>query len=345
MVFKKWHLIIAVIFLTGTIFYLFEIESKSGPILVASTKKTRFIKPIRTSLQFDQLVHATLVAKKTTPIFFERNGQLKKGEVSFRDGQYVNKNQVIVQLNFEEEYTALVDLKKRLRQETLLFLDRNTVQFDKTFKEKWNSFASVVDPTRRLPNFPLIDSEAEKQALRLTDIGRFYVQANALERKIEESLYLASTNGWLINCSKKIGDQLNERESIAQFVNADGWELSLASAELHSNVFGEFEVVNDKKRTIGTCNIQNKSDQMSVTIRLRPRSIRFPATVWIKKTQIEQVYRIPISVIKNNRVLQKDGKKTKWQKVDILKSTVDSAYVKGLQSDRVLMVLKNDRQD
>ncbi len=283
--------------------------------------------PATVTLDFDSLVPIELLPKNATNITSPKIGKLKKGDVRMKFGQFVRKGDLLVQLSFEEEYNQLVDLKKKLSVEVTEFLEIPFIQSSTDLHTKWKSLADELNPAKRLPPFPLIDSEEEKQALKQTLIGKYFVQAAGLERSIDEAFVFSPKTGWLNKVDVSIGDEVTQGQLMAEVAESKDWKLkNKSSVDQLKGI--EWQIVTEENNEIGKLVRGNRS---TYRIQFTP-GIALPSDkkFFIRTKQSIQAQRIPKSSFKNGTVWTIQNGQEKRVTVRRMKQSADSVWVIGL---------------
>jgi biotin carboxyl carrier protein len=284
---------------------------------------------VQVSIELDSLVPIELSAKKSINIQSPKTGKLKKGDVPMKFGRFVRKGDLLVQLSFDEDYNQLVELKKKLSQEVNDFIEYPFIQSASNLRMKWKSLADELSPAKRLPPFPLIDSEEEKRALKQTLIGKYYIQATALERSIDEAFVFSPVTGWFNKVVFSVGDEVSQDQLIAEVVEIKQWKLTNKSAvdQLKGK---EWRIVTNGKKEIGTLT-RGTVNESEYTIQFTPGiSLPYDKKYFVVSNQVIQAQRIPRSCFKNGVVIMLKNGQEKRIAISRVKQSVDSVWVTGL---------------
>lgn len=288
---------------------------------------------VSVSIELDSLVPIELSAKKSITIQSPKTGKLKKGDVPMKFGRFVRKGDLLVQLSFDEEYNQLVELKKKLSIEVNDFIEYPFIQSASNLRTKWKSFADELSPAKRLPPFPLIDSEEEKRELKKTMIGKYYIQATALEQSIDEAFVFSPATGWLNKVDISIGDEVNQGQLMAEVVENKQWKLKNKSA-IHLLKGIEWQIVAEKNKEIGEL---VRGTRSTYSIQFTP-GITLPSDkkYFIVSKQPIKTQRIPKSCFNNGAVLTIQHGREKRVTVRRMKQSADSVWVIGLPEKCVM---------
>ena len=288
---------------------------------------------ISVSIELDSLVPIELSAKKSITIQSPKTGKLKKGDVPMKFGRFVRKGDLLVQLSFDEEYNQLVELKKKLSIEVNDFIEYPFIQSASNLRTKWKSLADELSPAKRLPPFPLIDSEEEKRELKQTMIGKYYIQATALERSIDEAFVFSPVTGWLNKVAISIGDEVTQGQLMAEVAESNNWKLkNKSSVDQLKGI--EWQIVTEKNKEIGKL---VRGTRSTYSIQFTP-GIVLPSDkkYFIVSKQPIKTQRIPKSCFKNGAVLTIQHGQEKRVTVRRMKQSADSVWVIGLTEKCVM---------
>ena len=303
--------------------------------------KLEYVTPVFEMLTVDHLIPLQLSYTNSVKVLANKSGNVKKGDVKWKNGQYVKENQLLVQLSFESEYAELSALKKQLHEAVSTFIQSPEVTNSKILTQKWQSFLDEVSPAKRLPSFPLIDSDEEKRALKQTLIGKYYVRANALETTIEQAFVFAPKSGWLMNIRCAIGEEVNQGKLLAEIVQNNDWQIK-NSTFIDTLSGDEWKLVSNKKEMGTLFRLPSKKKKNYQLELIDGMDINQTSKLFIKAQHTIRTARIPTASFSNNGVTYREGKQEKFVQVDVVKQTKDSLWVTGLPEKIALRLIKKN---
>jgi hypothetical protein len=277
----------------------------------------------------DSLVPIELRATHAIKVLLPKAGKLKKGDIELKNGRFVHEGELLVQLSFEEEYNQLVELKKRLSKEVNDFLQFPFIASNENLTKKWGVFEEALSPAKRLPSFPLIDSDDEKRELKLTLIGKYYLQATVLERSIETAFIFAPASGWLDKVSFSIGDNIDEGQVAAEIITNKHWRLKNESVTKQLKGY-EWPIVNTTGKKVGKLIRKPKSGD-TYSVQFAPGiELMQNAPFFIVSKRTIMAHRIPKMYLKGRTVLGVQNEQERSISIKIIKQSKDSVWVTGL---------------
>ena len=304
-------------------------------------EEAEYFTPVFETVMVDRLIPIQLSYTNSVKVLANKSGNVKNGDVGWKNGRYVKKGQLLVQLSFESEYAELSALKKQLYEAVSTFIQTPEVENSKMLVNKWQAFLDELSPAKRLPAFPLIDSEEEKRALKQTLIGKYYVRATALETTIEQAFVFASKTGWLMNIRCAIGDEVTQGKLLAEIVQENDWQIK-NSTFIDTLSGDEWKLVSNKKE-MGTLfrSLSKKYRNYQLEL-IDGTDLNQTSKLFIKTKHTIRTAQIPTASFNNNRVTYLEGKQEKIVQVDVVKQTKDSLWVTGLPENKALRLIKRN---
>lgn len=313
-------------------------QTSKNPEKELVKEEFEYYTPVFETMMVDRLIPIQLTYTNTVKVLAIKGGNVKKGDVSWKNGHYVKKGQLLVQLSFESEYAELSALKKQLHEAVSTFLQTPEIANSKMLVNKWQAFLDELSPAKRLPAFPLIDSEEEKQALKQTLIGKYYVRANALETTIEQAFVFAPKSGWLMNIRSAIGDEVSQGKVLAEIVQKNDWRIK--NTTVIDTISGDKWKLLSNKKEMGTLfrllSKKNRNYQLEL---IDGTDLNQMSKLFIQTHQTIRTARIPATIFNKNSLTYIEDKKEKIVQVDVVKRTRDSLWVTGLPEIKKLRLI------
>ncbi len=320
-----------------------KLEKKS-----ADNGEKKMIRTFQPEMRIDSILFETTVnfiPLDTVYMAFAVAGLLKDGDVYMKKGMRFSFNQLLAQLDIRQVFEKLRTLKSALNV-AIRQLIQQLEAIENSDVSKWRVFLENIDPSKRLPVFPLVNSSEESLLVKQLGIASKYARLQLLELEIEAHFYFAPFKGIIDEVYLSNGKYIRAQQHVATLVSEEKGLLIVNIPKAY------------KSRLLASSSLlfSSKTNQ----------SIKIKAIKWVKKdkndwmfelelpknlcnlstaTQYkfranlkEKYFAIPASLFKNRSLhVLANGKSVK-RKVFIFRRSGDTCFVKGLKvKDRCVL--------
>ncbi len=222
---------------------------------ISNNPKIKEAFSLDTNASTSDTVWLSVSATKINPLSFTINGKLKNGDISFKSGQFVNRNDFIIALDMANFFTEVSKLKLSLREELLNVLGSNLKMQELDIFTKWNGFLEAIDLSKKLPAFPAIYDIEEEQIIRNSQVGNLYLKCQQLEQNTPKFFLLSKFEGFIWEVKKKIGDEVKANESVLSFVRKEDLVFSVINLFTKDLSKRNYILFDSKGQKLGTVNL------------------------------------------------------------------------------------------
>lgn len=142
-------------------------------------------------------------------------GELERGEALFKNGQFVQKGELLAQINNRIPFQQLLQTKQQLKDQLKQLMKSPAISRDFPLEE-WRSFESAISPVQLLPAFPAVDSKEEQTLIQEFSILNYFQAAQQLESGMKDYFLLAPQTGFLSHVQAKAGSMISKNTVIAR---------------------------------------------------------------------------------------------------------------------------------
>ena len=290
-----------------------------------------------------------LQPRRTEKLFFIVDGLLEKGDVVLLKGMIFKFNQLLFKLSILDIFQELGNSKKTLRLSSQAFLQEleKIIPEEKT---KWQIFIQQLDPAKRLPDFPILNSAEERAVFQKTTIAKEYVRTLKMESEIENHFLLAPFDGIVVNVFKKAGQKIRAKDPIVEIAKKGEYliQFIVPYSEAKKMEMQNTIVVKDEiGKVIGTgkylkskTNLSDLSNSIVQFTFMPNQKVIFP---FGKAVQTEiflsiKCFGLPSKNIKSNRVKVLKNGEISEREIQIIQTTSDSTYFTGLLENELVIL-------
>jgi hypothetical protein len=280
-------------------------------------------------------------------VSFSKSGKLEKGDVPLSVGTHFKFNELLVQLNIEEAFRELAQSKLSFAKKIQSF----EVQIEKKIPSvliKWKKFKEDLTPSKRLPQFPIIYSEAEKALIIENDIYILFTNLRNQESEIENYFYLAPFNGVITAVNVKHNSKVRKNQTVLKiakdaFYNAEFIVSQETYQELKQRDDFDFLGINEDKIGFGKIKKAIQSDSKMKLIcsfqKVNGKEIVNNQLIRISLpiSKSKGCY-LPKTAVKSGKVLVLSNGKEIKTKVKILKEQNEQVFVSGLKDGSIVLI-------
>lgn len=206
------------ILLSALLCYLLFRKSHSDEKLVVKLEPTQkqVVSTLNDSNRVDELhVDVRLDFPRMVVVESKVEGVLEKKESILKNGQYVEKGQLLAQINNRILFQQLLQTKQQLKAQLNQWM-KSQVTLDDFPMEKWRIFESSISPVQLLPSFPASASAPEQTSIDGFSILKLYQEAQALESSMKDYFLVAPQAGFLSHVQGQEGARISRNTVIAR---------------------------------------------------------------------------------------------------------------------------------
>lgn len=149
------------------------------------------------------------------PVKSRVDGELERVEDLLKNGQFVQKGELLAQINNRIPFQQLLQTKHQLKDQLMQLMKSPVTSRDFPI-EKWRSFESSISPVQLLPAFPTVDSKEEQTLIQAFSILNFFQASQQLESGMKDYFLLAPKAGILSHVQAKAGSMISKNTVIAR---------------------------------------------------------------------------------------------------------------------------------
>jgi multidrug efflux pump subunit AcrA (membrane-fusion protein) len=205
-------------------------------------------------------------------------GVLEKRESILKNGQYVEKGQLLAQINNRIPFQQLLQTKQQLKAQLNQLL-KSQATLDDFPLEKWRVFESLISPVQLLPSFPAVGSAAEQTSIDGFSILTLYQEAQALESSMKDYFLIAPQAGFLSHVQGQEGARISKNTVIARI---NDQQDTLIRCEVDA-------ALAEKIQSSQTVLFQ--TDAFSTAVRVRPVQRKLKKKQVVLEIQLPTMYR------------------------------------------------------
>lgn len=143
------------------------------------------------------------------------DGELERVEALFKNGQFVQKGELLAQINNRIPFQQLLQRKQELKNQLIQLMKSATTLRDFPM-EKWRSFENSISPVQLLSAFPEVESKEEQALIQAFSILNYFQAAQQLESGMKDYFLLAPQKGFLSHVQAKAGSMISKNTIIAR---------------------------------------------------------------------------------------------------------------------------------
>lgn len=335
----------------AVIFLLFNKEENSGEKKAASSedRSNSTILAKETTVSHSLKIDGKLIPAMKRNVQFTINGKLEKGDLSIQPGTHFKFNQLLYRLDIKDIFLELSDAKKQLLS-SMKGLATDIEQQFPSEKNKWQYFTERIDPAKRLPAFPILNSDEERTFFRATPILKEYIKAAQLETDIEKHFYLAPFDGIVLEVYKKPGQKIQSGQKIALIAQEGKLNVQLNCSDSQAKELagqGSIVFTNNAGETVGkgkyisTQKDKTVANSNNVLFSFKAEKNNKAAIGQLVQVELkinETCFILPAKSLKSNKVKILHEDQILEREVTIIRSSKDSAFVKGLNEDEIVLL-------
>lgn len=281
-----------------------------------------------------------LIPSVIRTISFDVDGLLEKGDEKLLNGSKFQYNQLLYQINIKRSFDVLSAIKVQLAKNIESILPDIEKKYPSE-KKKWIDFLIKMNPSKRLPEFPILNSEDERSFIKNTSIVKEYVKAVRIEAEIEKHFYLAPFDGVVTKIYIKPENEVRSGKKIAEIAKAGSFQAVFKVSELILISFnaGEIVLFNDKNgiqigegKFIKKIKQGNERKVLFSFSPLKNNYSNFGDVVFIDHMTPISCFKLPNGAINGNFVNVLVGDQIKQREIKILNKTKDSTFLTGLKN-------------
>jgi RND family efflux transporter MFP subunit len=339
-------IVLSLLALGATVFIIFILSNNRDLDVKGDFKQT--YRSVRTSavllknntaeVQFT----GKLEAKSKIDIYSEVGGVLMSG--NFREGNFFNKEDVIVQINSIEFEAALKAQKTELIAQLSSIMGDLKIDYSEAYLQ-WESFLNQIDVNQSLPELPSLKNQKLKRFIAAKGILNSYYALKGKEEKLSKYSIKAPFNGVITTAAIKKGTLIIPGQKIGTYINPITYELeaevslsdlqfiskgsvfNLESSEINKSWKGKVSRINNSINTL--------SQMVKIYISVSGPFLK--EGMFLKGIGQGKIFKNSLSInrklIKNGGVYLVDSGRVRFKPVSVLYANKSKAIITGLSSD------------
>ncbi len=194
-------------------------DAKKHTVMTVKAEKVAY-KDIKTSMKY----RGRVTAFNNVDLTAEVSGRLLKGDIRFKEGETFKKDDVIVRIFKEDKLAAYKANISSFLQSLANILPDIKIDYADEY-EKWNNFFVAIDPEKKLPQLPKIDTNQEKVFLSANNVLTQYYNLQNQQIELTKYTIIAPFDGILKAVNKEIGSAANTGATLATLIRSDKYEI------------------------------------------------------------------------------------------------------------------------
>lgn len=183
-----------------------EVKNQSLPISIRST--------------------GSLVAKQRSVLYSEVQGVFSSGSKLFKEGEYYEKGQVLININ-NTEFKSSVQ-SQRIAFKSLLTSLLADIKFDYPNELKtWQAYINSIKSDKNLPPLPEVANENFDNYLSVKNVNSNYFNIKNAETRLAKYTLTAPFSGVLVKANVTPGTLISPGQSLGEFIKPGIFELQL----------------------------------------------------------------------------------------------------------------------
>ena len=337
---KKGLLVLVLILILGTIFYLFIAKNQNqNSFQSAKSQDVNFLEVELESLDLNFAYAADFVYSDTFNLVFKVGGLLEQGEVELERESSFKKNQLLFQINNRKAFSQYLQVKNQFRA---TFDNANQILEKLLLPNeilKWKNFTSSLSENQLITDFPVISSREEQKLIQDLNLLKSYTELKKLESNMTNYFFLAPFDGKVLELNAMVGSNIEKNKTVALLVSNKTRILKVVmdSVDFH-------QISSVQKVWVESNDFVQSLDWKAKTVVNSGSKVMllFKGTNWNGLSN-KKVYRfklqgktekkfacIPSAFIREGKV--KQASTNRLTEVVIQKSVKDSSFVEGLKA-------------
>lgn len=285
-------------------------------------------------------------------VAMEVSGKLKQGKKILKPGSRISKGETLYRVDNADFFLTLKASKSSFATLILNTMPDIELAFPEE-KDKWLNYLNSINPSRRLPEFPVVNSDSEKRFLTGRNILTEYSNLEAQEKRMEKYFFLAPFSGTVTDVYAEPESMIVAGAQIAKIIQTGSYEvkvpISVEKVEKYQSS-DKIKFTDSKGRLIANGSIARVSNAVNqqtqsidVYFRLKPvGNVKIYSGMYLN-AELEQesevsMMKLPKTAVQNNEVYLLKKDKLISQKVVTGGVEGDSVFVSGLSNgDKVLL--------
>jgi hypothetical protein len=254
---KTWYKLLSIVVVAGAFsLSVYMVKSKKEPRKDSTTHNTLNVKAAKikpSNIEYSSTYRGRITAFENVAVISEVSGRLMKGDIRLKEGERFKKNDVIVNIYNEDIVAGLQSSISSFMQVLADILPDIKVDYSSEY-DKWYRFFNALDPQKKLPELPAINSNQEKVFLAANSVLSSYFTLKEKEITLSKYHLVAPFNGSITGVNKEIGSATTAGSEIATIIRSDKLEIAVPVFPQDLN---RIHVGDTAKITTRNKNIQN----------------------------------------------------------------------------------------
>ncbi|TNE99237.1 MAG: efflux RND transporter periplasmic adaptor subunit [Bacteroidetes bacterium] len=359
---RKSQIILATIFLvfTGAVYFVLRMNQTPYSKEMKEESTTVFV-PVRTVKNGKHEVEITSYGQITPNtelmVTFEVQGKLIQGSKRLKPGTKFSQGEILYKVDNEEAYYSMNARKSALANMVLNALPEIELEYPSE-KDKWIRFMRDLDPSKLLPELPVIRNEKERMFISSRNIFVEYYNLKSTEARLAKYIYAAPFSGTVVSINAEPGAIVGPGIQIAKIAKTGDFEvkvpidmddLALFQGQNEADFYTTEGELIGKGKIIRISDVINQSTQsLDVYFSISPvnGSTLYNGTyvnVSVHEKVEKETMLIPRIAVSNNKVNLLDGGKVIEKDILIVGTKPDSVYVTGLKNGTDVILERQEK--
>lgn len=287
-------------------------------------------------------------------VAFEVQGKLLQGAQYLKPGSSFKKGEVLYRIDDHEAQLSTSARKLQLANLVVSSLPDIELDFPSEI-DKWKQFLDAIDPEKKLPEWPKMNSSKEKAFFISRGVSGEYYALKSQEARLEKYTFRAPFSGTVIATNAEPGAIANPGVAIAQIAKTGNYEVKVPISMEHLKAYqkeSKVDFTTVEGVLIGTGSIHrisdvvnNQTQSVDVYYNLQPADGQMVYSgmylnVAIDQETIENSIAVPRMAVTDNKISILKDSTVHLTPIRIVGSKPDSLYISGLRDGQQVVLDK-----
>lgn len=191
------------------------VENRTVPIIVAA--------------------NGNLTAKQRVELYAEVQGVFRKGSKLFKEGQYYNKGETIINIDANEYAASVQSAKSNLFNQLTAVMPDLRLDYPDIYS-KWQGYLNNFDMSKSTPALPEMTTEKEKFFISGRGILTSYYNVKNLEQRLSKYRISAPFSGVVTEALVTEGTLVRAGQKLGEFINPEVYELEVSISKTYTDL-------------------------------------------------------------------------------------------------------------
>jgi multidrug efflux pump subunit AcrA (membrane-fusion protein) len=293
-----------------------------------------------------------IISSRKIDVSAEVQGQLINTGVTLKAGTAFKQGQIIFGIKDTEARLALQARKSIFMNLVANILPDIKIDFSESY-DKWKNFFEQIEPEKTLPEIPIINNVKERTFISVKNIFSEYYTIRAEEERLKKYFFVAPFNGSITDVYAETGAIVNPGTRVATIIKTEELEMEMAvdanniayvSSGMPVKLFinGLNKNLTGKVIRVGN-HINTQTQSVPVYIKIDDtKSINLYNGMYlsaqISAGVINNCFKLPRRALNSRDVFYVEDSILKKTTIDIVFTSSEHVYVKGLQDNTLIAV-------